>query len=293
MVAAASPLRELTDAARSAPAFRLQSTFDLPDGAVVSVEVDGSRTARGWSGRLGIWEARGCRTDAKGSPVKDPAEAVQFVIAKYPTAVLRPGSVKVTVPTGPGDRFLPVALGAWSEALRLYVPPPPDPTPRRIVRMFARPTDFAGFLGKLKDRTDPKKLDKALTMLQAGRFRLFAKVEEDHLIGVVKSQTEEGLVYSCRLAADGGYGCCTQNLNVCGGLRGSPCKHLLVLLVGLVKADELDPGTAYEWTEETRGRDAVLDKDAMTQTFLRYKGAEAGEIDWRPTETIPEDFYAM
>ena len=110
---------------------------------------------------------------------------------------------------------------------------------------------------------------------------------------VVKSQTEEGLVYSCRLAADGTYGCCTQNLNICGGLRGSPCKHLLVLLVGLAKAGELDPGTAFEWTEETRGRDAVLDKDAMTQTFLRYKGAEAGEIDWRPTETIPEDFYAM
>jgi hypothetical protein len=31
----------------------------------------------------------------------------------------------------------------------------------------------------------------------------------------------------------------------------------------------------------------------MTPTLLRYKGAEAGEIDRRPTETIPEDFYAM
>ena len=31
----------------------------------------------------------------------------------------------------------------------------------------------------------------------------------------------------------------------------------------------------------------------MTETLLRFKGAEAGEVDWRPTETIPEDFYAM
>jgi hypothetical protein len=28
-------------------------------------------------------------------------------------------------------------------------------------------------------------------------------------------------------------------------------------------------------------------------SFLKYQGAQAGEIDWRPTETVPEDFYAM
>lgn len=31
----------------------------------------------------------------------------------------------------------------------------------------------------------------------------------------------------------------------------------------------------------------------IADSFLKYKGAQAGEIDWRPTETIPEDFYAM
>jgi hypothetical protein len=31
----------------------------------------------------------------------------------------------------------------------------------------------------------------------------------------------------------------------------------------------------------------------LSATIVRYKGAEAGEMDWRPTETIPEDFYAM
>jgi hypothetical protein len=31
----------------------------------------------------------------------------------------------------------------------------------------------------------------------------------------------------------------------------------------------------------------------VTATFLKFKGAEAGEVDWRPTETIPEDFYSM
>jgi len=37
---------------------------------------------------------------------------------------------------------------------------------------------------------------------------------------------------------------------------------------------------------------SALDKEAMSAILLRYKGAEAGEIDWRPTETLPEDFYA-
>jgi hypothetical protein len=31
----------------------------------------------------------------------------------------------------------------------------------------------------------------------------------------------------------------------------------------------------------------------MTEAFIQYKGASLGEIDWRPTETIPEDYYAF
>jgi hypothetical protein len=171
------------------------------------------------------------------------------------------------------------------------------PDPRKVAtpeeRALPKPADFGGFLARLKQVTDPAKLDKATKMLKAERFKLFAKVEPDHVIGVVKSQSVSDLVYSCRLAKDGQYACCTQNLNICGGLKGSPCKHLLVLIVGLAKAGELDAGTAHEWTQNSRGRKPELDKDAMTATFLQYKGAEAGQIDWRPTETIPEDFYAM
>jgi hypothetical protein len=165
--------------------------------------------------------------------------------------------------------------------------------PKRPATKKPPPSDLAGFLERLAKATDSAKLDKAKAMLKADRFRLFAKVTDDHLVGVVKSQGDPDLVYSCRLAKDGTYACCTQNLNVCGGLRGSPCKHLLVLLVGLTQAGQLDPATAHTWSNATRGRKAELDKDAMTETFLQYKGAEAGEVDWRPTETIPEDFYAM
>ena len=36
-----------------------------------------------------------------------------------------------------------------------------------------------------------------------------------------------------------------------------------------------------------------MDTKLCAQTFVQYKGVEAGTVDWRPTETIPEDFYAM
>jgi hypothetical protein len=141
--------------------------------------------------------------------------------------------------------------------------------------------------------TGDGRMDKVKAMLRADRFQLFSEVSDERVTGVVKSQTDYSLFYACSLDAKGRYMCCTQNLNVCGGLRGKPCKHLLVLLVGLAQGTQLDPTTALTWARATRGKKAQLDKDAMSATFIRYKGAEAGEVDWRPTETIPEDYYAF
>ncbi|MBN1909393.1 MAG: pentapeptide repeat-containing protein [Pirellulales bacterium] len=149
------------------------------------------------------------------------------------------------------------------------------------------------FMEQLGKSVDKSKLDKALKMLKADRFQLFVQLEDDSLTGVVKSQTDAELVYSCRLAADGGFCCCTQNLNVCGGLRGTLCKHLLVLIIGLAQNGTIDAATVHNWVATSKAHKPNLDKDAMSETFLRYKGAEAGEIDWRPTETLPEDFYAL
>jgi hypothetical protein len=69
-------------------------------------------------------------------------------------------------------------------------------------------------------------------------------------------------------------------------------------VVGLVKAGDLGAAAALEWLGYARlmgqTRDGCKpDKDVVTATFLKYKGAEAAQVDWRPTETIPEDFYAM
>ncbi len=164
---------------------------------------------------------------------------------------------------------------------------------RKIAREVGKVTDIATFLKALELRADKSKIDKATKMLKAERFKLFNDVTDAHLAGVIKSQTDPDLVYACRIESDGNYACCTQNLNICGGLRGSICKHLLVLIIGLVKAGELDPTTIDGWVAKTHDTKPELNKETMGEIFIRYKGAEAGEVDWRPTETLPEDYYAL
>ena len=74
-----------------------------------------------------------------------------------------------------------------------------------------------------------------------------------------------------------------------GGIDFSP----MVLIIGLVQSGELDPTTVDAWIAKTHTVKPELDKEVMGAIFIKYKGAEAGEVDWRPTETVPEDYYAL
>jgi uncharacterized protein YjbI with pentapeptide repeats len=169
----------------------------------------------------------------------------------------------------------------------------PNPAMLQAPKQQVGSISIEEFMQRLSGSVDKSRLSKALNMLKADRFKLFVQVADDSLVGVVKSQTDPTLVYSCRLAADGAFACCTQNLNPCGGLRGALCKHLLVLVVGLANSGDVDAATVDNWIAASKAHKPLLDKDIMSETLLRYKGAEAGEIDWRPTETVPEDYYAF
>ncbi|HLL25507.1 MAG TPA: hypothetical protein VK427_25395 [Kofleriaceae bacterium] len=153
--------------------------------------------------------------------------------------------------------------------------------------------DLPAFIETLTANTDRSRMQKVTRMLGADRFQLFAEVTDEHVTGVVKSQTDGDLVYACRLGKTGDFFCCTQNLNHCGGLRGALCKHVLLLVIGLAQSGRLEAEIAHAWAGASRKKKPVLDKDAATATFIRYKGAEAGEVDWRPVETLPEDYYAL
>jgi hypothetical protein len=153
--------------------------------------------------------------------------------------------------------------------------------------------NFPAFFESLKNKVDPGRLANAKSMLKAEKFELFAEVTDAALTGIVKSQSSKDRVYACRVASDGKFGCGTQNLRPCGGLAGKVCKHILVLVLGLAKANKIDSALAAAWLDASRANAPEFDKEQMSDTFLKYKGAEAGEVDWRPTETLPEDFYAL
>ena len=175
--------------------------------------------------------------------------------------------------------------------------PAPAPATPPTVPPATSQMPWEQFASRVWDVTDRGKLSKALAMLRKDKFRLYAEVHPDHVCGVVRAQSTDRRVYACRIAQDGQYSCCTQNLITCVVSKGAPCKHLLVLVVGLVKAGQLDGTRALEWLQKSRRMGLTAagckpDKDVVTATFLKYKGMEAGEVDWRPTDTIPEDFYA-
>lgn len=188
----------------------------------------------------------------------------------------------------------------WPEGFE--VPPgakwsPDAPDPRfEGVGEAAVAVNTNGLLARLNRVIDANRMTRVKEMLQGGTNQLFSEIEPTLVRGVVRSQREPDLVYSCLIRADGTYTCATPDLVECLGLRGEPCKHLLVLLIGLAKAEQLAAGTADRYVVAAGGKKHKWNpelENEVSDTLLRYKGAEAGEIDWRPTETVPEDFYAM
>lgn len=153
--------------------------------------------------------------------------------------------------------------------------------------------DFAGFLSQLYGLVDEGKLGRALDMLRKDRFKLYTRVDDAHLVGVVRSQSGSGSVYASWLTPEGTYGCVQPDLSECMGLQGTTCKHLLVLVCGIARTGQLPLDRALAWIRAAGTKEPSDNHELCAETFIQYKGAEAGEVDWRPTETIPEDFYAL
>ncbi len=158
---------------------------------------------------------------------------------------------------------------------------------------------LAELVAALPSVTDAGRIKRALDMLKRERMQLFTEVADEHIAGIVRSQTGYSEYYSTRLHADGRYSCCEPSLSWCMGMGGGVCKHLLVLLMGAVQSQQLPAATARAWlaaAQQPKSRKSAGGtpiKDLLSETILRYQAATAGELDWRPLETVPEDFYAF
>lgn len=153
--------------------------------------------------------------------------------------------------------------------------------------------DFPAFVNRLYGHVDQGRLGRALDMLRSDRFKLFTHLDDAQLVGVVRSQSGSGSVYASWLTPEGAYGCSQPDMEDCMGLQGQVCKHLLVLVVGLVRTNQMPAERGLDWVKSAQGKSPKRNKELCAETFIQYKGAEAGTVDWRPTETVPEDFYAM
>ncbi len=167
-----------------------------------------------------------------------------------------------------------------------------DPSLHLLAQHF-KCESFDEYISILRKYVEASRLDNAIKMLKKGCFQLYAECTDDRLRGIVKSQTDPNLIYACSLTSSGFFYCCTQNLKLCGGLNGAVCKHILVLLVGLAKSETITRERGAHWCIFSNWHQPVLSSDSAANQFLRYKSAAAGEIDWRPLETIPEDYYAF
>ncbi len=61
-------------------------------------------------------------------------------------------------------------------------------------------------------------------------------------------------------------------------------------MIGLVHTGEVEAQSVLEYLGIGK---ASSEDDPSAQIILKYKGVETGEVDWRPTETIPEDYYLL
>jgi hypothetical protein len=157
-------------------------------------------------------------------------------------------------------------------------------------------TDINGLLARLHAVIDPARMKRTIDMLKKEKHQLFSEIEPTMIRGIVRSQKEADLVYACMLNSDGIYSCATPDVKKCMGLSDEPCKHILVLVIGLARAGLFDPETADRWMKAAKTKGPRWNKTVqnhVSDSLLKYKGVQAGEVDWRPTETIPEDFYAM
>lgn len=146
---------------------------------------------------------------------------------------------------------------------------------------------------RMRSLTDAGRMKRALKMLKAQSFHLYLDATDEHLVGIVKSQTGASKFYSTRIHASGDYWCCGHDLADCMGMQGRICKHLLVLALGAVQTGEIDAATIEGWLATATHKSPKREEQAASDTILRYRSAEAGELDWRPAETTPEDFYAF
>jgi hypothetical protein len=138
------------------------------------------------------------------------------------------------------------------------------------------------------DRAAWERLSAALVVAPVQPRKLakvpFVELADGRLQGVVSSGSDVARVYVSSIAAGThAYHCSTNNNRPCGGLRGSPCKHLEALVdaavlqygVGRVgrylRVEDLEEsGTGIDLVRRLHGRHEPMPAALVFSRFLRH-----------------------
>lgn len=189
---------------------------------------------------------------------------------------------------------LPPHFAQWSRLRWMGSGPDPYQEALKVAFHGAGISSFEDFVALIKGRFETKCMNDAIKMLKKDRYQLFSHIEKTYLLGVIKSEKDPDVVYGCMLAESGEFVCGFEDLSLCDGSKHNEiCKHILVLALGLARAKKLDLGTTARWIFAGKNPRKRGGKDPLAEVFLNYTLSDRSEIDWRPTETMPEDYYAF
>lgn len=152
------------------------------------------------------------------------------------------------------------------------------------------PADFNAFYHQLSNLV--AHLGRDVFSLHGAQVApLWAQVTEDGLRGVVPEAANATTFRACHLSSAGAHQCGTQNFTLCEDAAKGLCKHLVALLLDLAKTERLPLGDAARWARLSLAHEGQLDKNLLAAIFAQY--ADSTQSDYRPNETLPEDYYAL
>jgi uncharacterized protein YjbI with pentapeptide repeats len=132
--------------------------------------------------------------------------------------------------------------------------------------------------------------DALFVLAEHGYGVLATEVQAWRVSGVLSEPGNSDRLYCCRLTSEGNFVCGTDKLVLCGRRRRGYCGHLALLLLTLVQRGQLDPLTALDWLHRGYSPQPRPDRPTLAAILTRFTPTSP---DYRPTETLPEDYYAL
>lgn len=156
--------------------------------------------------------------------------------------------------------------------------------------LTAVPADYPALVQLLGYVLQPR-WSHVASHVTAGLAPLWAEVDADRAHAVVPAAVGATTFHACRITRAGRFQCATPDLAPCPDAADGVCRHVVCLVLSLVQREHLSAEDAARWLQRSLAHDAGLDRDALGEVFARY--AETIQADYRPNETLPEDYYAL